>query len=125
LSPFISHIKGLKSNAQIDTYIAELGAKGLISEDEQEYLSTAFSLPEAAPLNERTWTMTYDGGDNGSGWIDEDARFKDEDGNEYTAKSIFNELVASGMSKSEAEDFVLNLQYNTGAAKKMYDKKYK
>lgn len=124
LSPFISHIKGLKTNDQIDTYIEELGAKRLINEDEQEYLSTAFSLPEAAPLNERTWTMTYDGGDNGSGWIDEDARFKDEDGNEYTAKSIFDELVASGMSKSEAEDFVLNLQYNTGAANKKYGKKY-
>lgn len=124
LAEYISVIKTMANNGEIDNYIAKLGE--VINEDEQAYLSLVYSKPERATPANRTWTMTYDGGDNGGGGIDEDALFEDDYGQEVSAITlyhmVYNELIADGKNfttaDKEATNFVLNLQKSTGATRK-------
>lgn len=108
-------ISKMNSNDEVDNYLANLVASNVITEEEAEELGAMYSV---TPLQSRNWTMTHNGGNNGSGGIDEDARVKDENGREYRLDELYNELVDGGMSETDAENYIKKLQKNLGITKK-------
>ena len=125
LAPYIKETAKYSTTQGRENYWAGLSSTGLIGEAELAYLSDVYSLP---PLEYRSWTMTHDGGDNGGGGIDEDARVMDENGNEYTLKNLHSMLVEEYLqeddalsiegAKNKATEYILTLQANKGATYK-------
>jgi hypothetical protein len=70
---------------------------------------------EISSLNARNWTLVSGGGINWFGGIDNNAKVKDQYGNTYTLDKLVDALVAEGMKKSEAKDYVKKLQARLGA----------
>ena len=61
-------------------------------------------------LTHVSWTVVDDGGFNGGGGIDNDAKVKDENGHVYSLKELKKALVDQGMAESSAKQYVLKLQ---------------
>ena len=125
LKPYVDELKQYSSNDQRLTYIANLEASGILPPGGAEYLTDVYGVPDVA-LDERKWVMTFDGGKNGKGGIDEDARVKDQFGNEYRLDSLYEKLVEiylgqTGQDKAKAEEkaknYILKLQGNLGITK--------
>ena len=126
LKPYVDELKQYSSNDQRLTYIANLEASGILPPGGAEYLTDVYGVPNDS-LDERKWVMTFDGGKNGKDGIDEDARVKDQYGNEYRLDSLYDELVEfylnqdKNKNKAEAEkkanDYILKLQRNLGITK--------
>lgn len=78
------------------------------------------------PLEQRTWTLVSNGGVNGFlglgklfDNIDNNAKVKDQYGNEFTmeqlSKKLQSKYFGSGMSASEAKKYIVELQKHLGA----------
>ena len=119
----IGRLESVKSNAELATYVASLG----LDEEESKALIAEYSL---VPLNQRQWTMTYDGGGNKKDSIDEDARVKDQYGNEIRLDDLRDDIaleLIAGIDNpteeqkvkayKEATDYVKKLQRNKGITK--------
>lgn len=63
----------------------------------------------------RTYTLTDKGGLNWGGGIDNNARVKDQYGNETNLYGLKQQLIKEGMSDKEATNYIKKLQKNVGA----------
>lgn len=101
-----------KSNDALDEYLTKQYQAGKITEEQmgQLYLEN-----EISSLSKRDWTLTDDGGVNWLWGVDNNAVVKDQYGNSYRLDKLVNALVAEGMSKNEAKDYVKKLQKALGA----------
>ena len=101
----------------LENYLDAQEANGTLTKGEARYLYSTLRIDDEVPLNERIWTMTNDGGNNGGGGIDKNGAVRDQYGNEYTLEELLKELKKT-MNDSEAEAYVLNLQKQIGITKK-------
>jgi hypothetical protein len=118
----ISKLEAINDEEELNDYLYKLALDGTIPELAQGILYNQY-LKKG--LTDRTWEATYDGKLNWGG-IDEDARVKDQYGNEYTLKELHsmilkelrkaNESASDGKKKTEnemeeiAKNYVLKLQ---------------
>lgn len=115
-------LSNLKNDGEREQYLDNQVANGVITEDEADYLYSVYKDVEQTPLTERTWTMTNDGGINGflglggTKNIDDDGKVKDQYGNEYSMRDLYNELKKT-MSDKDAKKYVTDLQLKVGITK--------
>lgn len=108
-------VKTFTNQSDLANYLNEMEALGYISLEQADKLFALYKPDEEfAPLEDRNWSVVDDGGLNWFWGVDRDAVVQDESGNSYRLDSLVNELVASGYSKSEAKDYVKNLQKRLG-----------
>ena len=100
------------NNDALNNYLTQQYNAGNISEEEMGELYLEF---EVSSLQNRNWTLSDGGGINWFGGIDNNAKVKDQYGNSYTLNKLVDALVAEGMSKSKAKDYVKKLQNQLGA----------
>lgn len=105
-----------ENNGELAEYLDAQENLGIISEPQADYLYSANAKMEQKALTDRTWTMTDDGGVDWFGGIDNNGKAKDQYGNEYTMKDLFNELKKT-MSTKDARAYVTNLQKQLGITK--------
>ena len=112
----INALKGAKTNKRKAELLAGYANQYGWS---QEYVAELMKqYGSATPdLDQRTWTMVSDGGWNLFG-VDKNAKVKDQYGNPYTLDELVDALVEEGYSKSEAKDYVIDLQRKLGIDKK-------
>ena len=103
------------NNKDLASYLDGLVASGSITEPQADSLFAEYMTPEQAKLKDRTWTLKDDGGVNWFWGIDNNATVKDNYGNVYRLDKLKDALVAEGMSKSEAKEYVKKLQKSLGA----------
>jgi hypothetical protein len=108
--------KSLKTNGERLEYIASKVDAGYITEEQGDYLMDIYNNPELLPLNERTWTLTDNGGWNVGGGIDGNGKAKDQYDNEMSMDDIYDELKKT-IGKDAAKDYVKKLQKNIGITK--------
>ena len=106
---------GFTDNTDLANYLDGLTDSGVITEDQADALYAEHKQVDKAALNERSWTLVDDGGVNWFWGIDENAVVKDQYGNTYRLDKLVDALVAEGMKKSDAKDYVKNLQKKLGA----------
>ena len=99
-------------NDALDAYLTQQYENGKITYEEMGELMLEYEIPS---LNKRNWTLSDDGGVNWFWGIDNNAVVKDQYGNSYRLDKLVDALVAEGMSKDEAKDYVKNLQRRLGA----------
>lgn len=111
---YISHLKSLKTNTQKADYLASLvnAEPQIISEEIANALMAQYKNA-TDDFKDRTWEMKTDGGWNLWG-IDKNAKVKDQYGKEYRLDELVENLVAEGMSKKEAKEYVKKLQKDLG-----------
>lgn len=99
------------NNDALNDYLTKQRDAGLITDEQmgQLYLEN-----EVSSLSNRNWTAGKNGGINWFGGIDNNATVKDQYGNEYSLDKLVDALVADGMSKSEAKEYVKKLQGKLG-----------
>ena len=98
-------------NDALNAYLTSQFNAGVITEEEMGELYLAHETPS---LQNRNWSAGKDGGVNWLWGIDNNATVKDQYGNEYRLDKLVDALVAEGMSKSEAKDYVKKLQSTLG-----------
>ena len=103
------------SNTDLANYLDGLAASGVITEQQADALYAQNKQVDKAALNNRDWTLVDDGGVNWFWGIDNNASVKDQYGNTYRMDKLVDALVADGMSKSAAKDYVKKLQAQLGA----------
>ncbi len=105
--------KSIKNNGERLEYIASMVDAGYITDEQADYLMDTNNTPEQLPLNERTWTMTDDGGWNGGWGIDNNGKAKDQYGNEMSMQNIYEELKKT-MGADAAKKYVIEMQNRIG-----------
>lgn len=120
-SAVTSFLEKATTNSQIDTYLGTQVMNGVITEEQAAQLVSMYSLPS---LMDREWEMTFDGGENGSGGLDEDGRVKDpKTGKEYRLDELYkaileeNKASDSPLGHQEISDYLMQLQRNLGITK--------
>ena len=112
----INALKGAKTNKRKAELLAGYANQYGWSQEYVDELMKQYG--SATPdLDQRTWTMVSDGGWNLFG-VDKNAKVKDQYGNPYTLDELVDALVEEGYSKSEAKDYVIDLQRELGIDKK-------
>ena len=102
------------NNEEMGTYLDSLVNSGVITESQADGLYATYNTGnEYVDLNNRKWTMTDDGGVNWGWGIDNNAKVKDQYGNEYKLKDLQKELEKT-MGKDEAKAYVKKLQKDLG-----------
>ena len=101
------------NNAELADYLSKQG----LDSDTQMMLMAEYATPDRKSFDTRNWENTSKGGLNWFGGIDNNAKYKDEYGDTYTGKQIYNELIKAGMDKTAAYDYLRKLQKDTGATK--------
>lgn len=101
------------NNAELADYLSKQG----LDVDTQKMLMAEYATPDRKSFDTRNWENTSKGGFNWFGGIDNNAKYKDEYGDTYTGKQIYNELIKAGMDKTAAYDYLRKLQKDTGATK--------
>ena len=110
----INKAAGYTNNTDLANYLDGLVESGSITEAQADALYAENKQAEKAALSERDWVLTDDGGINLFG-IDNNAKVKDQYGNEYRLDKLVSALVAEGMDKKAAKDYVKKLQAQLGA----------
>jgi uncharacterized membrane protein YgcG len=98
-------------NDALDDYLTKQKNAGKIDETQMGELYLEYEIPS---IQNRNWTAGKSGGINWLGGIDNNATVKDQFGNEYRLDKLVDALVAEGMSKSEAKNYVKKLQAQLG-----------
>lgn len=99
-------------NDALEAYLEKQYENGKITYEEMGELLLEYEIPS---LNKRNWTLSDDGGTNWFWGIDNNAVVKDQYGNSYRLDKLVDALVAEGMSKNEAKEYVKKLQSKLGA----------
>ena len=102
------------NNEKLTDYLLGQVEAGKISEEESDALFAEYYTAEETPLKDRVWKAGKDGGTNWLWGIDNNASVKDADGNEYELDKLVDALVAEGMEKKDAKEYVKNLQKKLG-----------
>ena len=98
-------------NDALDAYLTKQRDLGYITDKQMGELYIEYETPT---LQNREWKAGKDGGTNWFGGIDNDATVKDQYGNEYRLDKLVNALVAEGMDKKAAKEYVNKLQSKLG-----------
>ena len=85
------------------------------TEEQADALYAEYKQVDRAALKDRSWTLQDDGGVNWFWGVDNNATVKDQYGNTYRLDKLVDALVADGMSKADAKNYVKNLQAKLGA----------
>ena len=99
-----------KTNEELASYLNGLEAQGILSPEESLSVYSEYMIPEEVALNERKWKKVKDG-DGGINWfggVDNNAVVEDQYGNQYKLGKLVDALVASGIEKSAAKEYVIN-----------------
>ena len=104
-----------KSNTDLNNYLAGLENSEVITPEQSDALFAQYKQPDNVSLSERDWKLDGDGGTNWFWGIDNNATVKDQYGNIYRLDKLVDALVAEGMDKSAAKDYVKKLQKKLGA----------
>ena len=110
-----SKAAGFADNTDLANYLDGLVASGTITEEQADALYAENKQVDRAALKDRSWTLQDDGGVNWFWGVDNNAVVKDQYGNTYRLDKLVDALVADGMSKSDAKDYVKKLQAKLGA----------
>lgn len=108
-SDISSYAGKIKTNGERARYLDECVKAGSITQDEADKI-----MDKYYDFADSNWSGVSGGGVNWGGGIDGNAKYKNEMGDTYTGKQIYNKLVKAGYSKSYAETYVLNLQKRFG-----------
>ena len=111
---YLDKMAEFTDNDALDAYIARLVEDGVITDQTQADALYEKYENATLKLNERSWTKVDGGGVNWFGGVDNNAKVKDQDGNEYSLNDLVDALVAEGMSKKDAKTYVKNLQTKLG-----------
>ena len=114
-SSIASKAASFSNNSDLAQYLDGVTASGSITADQADKLFAENRIPEQAPLKDRTWTLVDGGGINWFWGIDNNAVVKDNYGNSYKLGKLKDALIAEGMSKEAAKEYVMNLQERLGA----------
>lgn len=98
-------------NDALNDYLTRQYQAGNITEEEMGKLYLENETPS---LSNRNWSAGNDGGVNWFWGIDNNASVKDQYGNEYRLDKLVDALVAEGMSRKEAKEYVKKLQGQLG-----------
>lgn len=105
------------NNDALNDYLTKQYQAGKIT---KEQMGELYIENEISSLQNRNWTVNVKDGkkqDGGINWfwgIDNNAEVKDQYGNTYTLSKLVDALVAEGMDKSKAKDYVKKLQKQLG-----------
>lgn len=100
------------NNDALDNYLTSQFNAGKITEEQMAQLYMEYETPS---LQYRNWSLDDNGGVNWFWGIDNNATVKDQYGNTYRLDKLVDALVAEGMKKSDAKDYVKKLQKSLGA----------
>ena len=109
-SKIVSAVKNYTTQQGQADYLAGQVNAGNISQEQALQLLDEHGV---VPLTERNWEMVDDGGVNWLWGVDNNAKVRDENGNEYTLKELKKELQKT-MSNSKAKDYIKKLQDKLG-----------
>lgn len=98
-------------NDALNDYLTRQYQAGNITEEEMGKLYLENETPS---LSDRNWSAGNDGGVNWFWGIDNNASVKDQYGNEYRLDKLVDALVAEGMDRKDAKEYVKNLQGQLG-----------
>lgn len=101
-----------KNNDALNEYLTQQYNAGNITEEQMGQL---YIENEISELQKRNWTLVDNGGVNWFWGIDNNATVKDQYGNTYRLDKLVDALVAEGIDKSAAKDYVKKLQKQLGA----------
>ena len=103
------------TNEDLANYLDGLTASGSITDAQADALYAENKQADVVALSKRSWKLVDGGGINWFGGIDNNAVVKDQYGNTYKLSKLVDALVAEGMDKSAAKDYVKKLQASLGA----------
>ena len=98
-------------NDALNDYLTRQYQAGNITEEEMGKLYLENETPS---LSDRNWSAGNDGGVNWFWGIDNNASVKDQYGNEYRLDKLVDALVAEGMERKDAKEYVKKLQGQLG-----------
>lgn len=99
------------NNDALNDYLTKQRDAGLIDDEQMGQLYLEYEVPS---LSNRNWITGENGGINWFGGIDNNATVKDQYGNEYRMDKLVDALVAEGMDKKSAKEYVKKLQDKLG-----------
>jgi len=103
------------SQMELAEYLDTLTKRGTITEAQADELYATWKPANQYPAyDNRQWSVANDGGVNWFWGVDNNAVVRDQWGNEYRMDTLVDELVAGGMSKKAAKDYVKDLQKQLG-----------
>ena len=105
-----SKVSSFTTNEDLAQYLDEQTSLGKITEAQADDLYAQYKQADKVGLSSRTWTVVDDGGVNWFWGVDNNAKVKDQYGETYTMDQLVDALVAEGMDKKAAKDYVKNLQ---------------
>lgn len=108
--------KAFDNERELADYLDKLVDEDTITENDADMLFEEMFPNMNLPLDKRDWSMVDDGGINWFGGIDNNGKVRDQYGNEYTMKEIYNNLKTSIGSK-KAKEYVINKQKELGITK--------
>lgn len=100
----ITKAESFATNAQLSDYISALVNRGELTADQGDALFDKYRQAEE-DFKDRTWTQIDNGGINWFGGVDNNAKVKDEYGNEYRLDELVEKLMDQGMTKEKAIEF--------------------
>lgn len=100
----ITKAESFATNAQLSDYISALVNHGELTAEQGDALFEKYRKAEE-DFKDRTWTQIDDGGINWFWGVDNNAKVKDEYGNEYRLDELVEKLIEQGMTKKEAIEF--------------------
>ena len=103
-------VKSFSTNDDLNSYLESMESQGIISQEQGDSLYETY---KNTSLTGNNWTMKDDGGVNWLGGKDKNAVVS-YGGKDYTIKQLYNGLIAEGMSKSDANDYIKKLQKKLG-----------
>lgn len=111
-------LEGMLSYEEVETYLAELRAEGVISPDTEDDLLSIYSngLPKTDPASvygSKTITMVNKGGLNWGLGIDKNGEIS-IDGKKIKLGDFYNQLVSEGYTEESAEAYIKKLQKDLG-----------
>ena len=102
------------NNVELGQWLDGLEQAGSITSQQSDQLYAQYKQPDILDLQDRTWVKVSGGGINWGGGIDENAKVKDQYGNQYTMKRLYKELQENGVDEPTAYRFVMQTQRNLG-----------
>lgn len=108
--------KVFDNEREVADYLDKLVNKNIITENDADMLFEEMFPNMNIPLDMSDWTMVDDGGINWFGGIDNNGKIRDQYGNEYTMKEIYNDLKTS-IGSEKAKEYVVDLQKKFGITK--------
>ena len=119
----LNNLQGFKNPNDVAVYLDNMTMDGVITEQQADDLYAKFMAnnqqpavtpSNVVPLNQRSWSVVDKGGINWGWGVDNNAVVQDQYGNKYRMDDLVDALVGGGMSKSDAKDYVKNLQKQLG-----------